>query len=185
MAQIEAVVAELPDRSLMLLDDDQGQRDALARQLHARGFEVTATGRVSDAMAMVRDAPPAFAVMDLRLSDGSGLDVCGALHRMRRTARSVMLSGYGDIATAVAAVKLGAADYLLKPADPGDLVRSLLGLSDARPEPSEVAMSPGRKRWEHIQRVFDGCGQNRSETARLLSMHRRTLQRILTRGAPA
>jgi len=184
MNEMTAAVATLVDRTLLVLDDDRCVRDLLSRQLGASGFLVTVAANVAEALGIVSETAPAFAVMDLHLDDGTGLDVCEALHRKRPDARSVMLSGYGDIATAVAAARRGAADYLLKPAEPIDLIRALLGRTTDAPAPSERTMSPARRRWEHIERVFNETGRNRSETARRLGMHRRTLQRILTRGAP-
>lgn len=151
----------------------------------SRGFDVTAAvGSVAEAMKIARDAPPAFAVVDLRLEDGDGLDVVRVLHQNRADCRAVMLTGYGNIATAVAAVKSGAIDYLAKPADADDVAKSLLARPDAKPEPPENPMSADRVRWEHIQRVFELCNHNVSETARRLNMHRRTLQRILAKRAP-
>lgn len=172
------------DRSLMILDDDAAFRTRLARALEGRGFDVTAVGSVAEASDMALKAPPAYAVLDLRLEDGSGLSVVEALSRHRADCRVVMLTGYGAIATAVAAVKAGAIDYLAKPADPEDIVKALLASPDDRPEPPENPMSADRIRWEHIQRVYELCGHNVSETARRLNMHRRTLQRILAKRAP-
>ena len=138
----------------------------------------------SEASEIAARQPPAFAVLDLRLEDGSGLSVVEALNKSRPDCRIVMLTGYGAIATAVAAVKAGAIDYLSKPADPEDIVKALLAAPDDKPEPPEHPMSADRIRWEHIQRVYELCGHNVSETARRLSMHRRTLQRILGKRAP-
>lgn len=172
------------DKSLLILDDDAAFRTRLARALEQRGFEVTAAGSVAEANDVVGKAPPAFAVLDLRLEDGSGLSVVEALNKSRPDCRVVMLTGYGAIATAVAAVKAGALDYLAKPADPEDIVKALLASPDEKPEPPENPMSADRIRWEHIQRVYELCGHNVSETARRLNMHRRTLQRILAKRAP-
>ncbi len=127
---------------------------------------------------------PAFAVLDMRLEDGNGLKVVEAITEVRPGARIVMLTGYGNIATAVAAVKAGAVDYLSKPADADDVARALLALPGESPGPPANPMSADRVRWEHIQRVFELCNNNVSETARRLSMHRRTLQRILAKRAP-
>lgn len=106
------------------------------------------------------------------------------LHEIREDSHAVVLTGYGAIATAVAAVKAGAIDYLAKPADIDDIVNSLLAARENRPEPPENPMSADRVRWEHIQRVYELCNHNVSETARRLNMHRRTLQRILAKRAP-
>lgn len=172
------------DKSLLILDDDAPFRTRLERALTHRGFEVTAVGTVAEALAIARDNPPAFAVVDLRLDDGDGLSVVRALHETRADCRAVMLTGYGNIATAVAAVKSGAIDYLSKPADADDVVKALLASPDAKPAPPDNPMSADRVRWEHIQRVFELCDHNVSETARRLNMHRRTLQRILAKRAP-
>jgi len=176
---------ELPDRSLLIVDDDAPFRQRLARAMEARGFVVTAAETAEEAMLVARKSPPAFAVVDLRLgTSGNGLDIVEALHQARPDARVIMLTGYGNIATAVAAVKHGAVDYLSKPADADDVANALLARRDAKPSPPENPMSADRVRWEHIQRVYELCGQNVSETARRLNMHRRTLQRILAKRAP-
>jgi two-component system response regulator RegA len=172
------------DKSLLILDDDAAFRTRLARALEGRGFEVNAVGSVAEANDIAIKTPPAYAVLDLRLEDGSGLSVVEALSKHRADCRVVMLTGYGAIATAVAAVKAGAIDYLAKPADPEDIVKALLAAPDDRPEPPDNPMSADRIRWEHIQRVYELCGHNVSETARRLNMHRRTLQRILAKRAP-
>jgi len=177
-------IATLPDKSLMVMDDDAPLRTRLGRALESRGFDVTLVGSVSEAMDKVKSEPPAFAVLDMRLEDGNGLKVVEALHQQRPDARAIVLTGYGAIATAVAAVKAGAADYLSKPADADDVVKALLALKDENPAPPENPMSADRVRWEHIQRVYELCGHNVSETARRLNMHRRTLQRILAKRAP-
>ena len=132
----------------------------------------------------VERSAPAFAVVDMRLGDGNGLDVISALKRRRPDARAIILTGYGNIATAVTAVKLGAIDYLAKPVDADDVVNALLALEGKSAEPPENPMSADRVRWEHIQRIYELCNRNVSETARRLNMHRRTLQRILAKRAP-
>lgn len=177
---------DLPeDKTLLIVDDDAPFRNRLTRAMAGRGFEVTdSVGTVAEALVLARNSPPAFAVVDLRLEDGDGLDVVRTLHESREDCRVVMLTGYGNIATAVAAVKSGAVDYLAKPADADDVVKALLAQPDAKPEPPENPMSADRVRWEHIQRVFELCNHNVSETARRLNMHRRTLQRILAKRAP-
>ena len=172
------------EKTLLILDDDAAFRTRLARALEQRGFEVTAVASVAEANEIATKSPPAYAVLDLRLEDGSGLAVVEALNKSRPDCRVVMLTGYGAIATAVAAVKAGALDYLAKPADPEDIVKALLARPDEKPEPPENPMSADRIRWEHIQRVYELCGHNVSETARRLNMHRRTLQRILAKRAP-
>ncbi len=175
----------LTDRTLLLLDDDAALRNRLGRALQSRGFTVTLAESVAEAMTAVQTDAPAFAVLDMRLEDGSGLQVVEVLREARPESRVIMLTGYGNIATAVAAVKAGAVDYLSKPADADDVVRALLAVEgEGGPAPPENPMSADRVRWEHIQRVFELCGQNVSETARRLNMHRRTLQRILAKRAP-
>lgn len=179
-----AELAPEGDTSLLVLDDDAPFRTRLARALEQRGFEVNAVATVAEASEIATKSPPAYAVLDLRLEDGSGLSVVEALNKSRPDCRVVILTGYGAIATAVAAVKAGAVDYLAKPADPEDIVKALLAPPDATPEPPDNPMSADRIRWEHIQRVYELCGHNVSETARRLNMHRRTLQRILAKRAP-
>ena len=184
MDDVQDVVGALPDKTLLLLDDDVALRTRLGRALESRGFEPVLVGGVAEALAAVKARPPAFAVLDMRLEDGNGLQVVEALRAARPDARAIMLTGYGAIATAVAAVKAGAVDYLPKPADADDVVRALLARKDMAPAPPENPMSADRVRWEHIQRVYELCNHNVSETARRLNMHRRTLQRILAKRAP-
>jgi two-component system response regulator RegA len=184
MTDLTAAVAELADKSLLVLDDDAPLRTRLGRALEQRGFEPILMATVAEAVAAVKIKAPAYAVLDLRLEDGSGLTVVEAIHAARPDARVVMLTGYGNIATAVAAVKAGALDYLPKPADADDVAKALLAQKDHSPAPPENPMSADRVRWEHIQRVYELCGHNVSETARRLNMHRRTLQRILAKRAP-
>jgi two-component system response regulator RegA len=172
------------DPSLLLVDDDAAFLGRLERAMTRRGFDVRVAGSVADGLAAVAEHAPAYAVVDLRLDDGNGLDVVSALHQSRPDARAVVLTGYGNIATAVTAVKLGATDYLSKPADADDVINALLTTGEDKPEPPENPMSADRVRWEHIQRVYELCDRNVSETARRLNMHRRTLQRILAKRAP-
>jgi len=184
MADIGEMVAALPDKSLLLLDDDAPLRTRLGRALEQRGFAVTLCASVAEAMSALKSQAPAHAVLDMRLEDGTGLKVVEAVRDVRPDAKVIMLTGYGNIATAVAAVKAGVIDYLSKPADADDVARALLAAKDAAPTPPENPMSADRVRWEHIQRVYEMCGHNVSETARRLNMHRRTLQRILAKRAP-
>lgn len=184
MTDVSDTVAGLPDKTLLVLDDDAPLRTRLGRALEQRGFDVTLAGSVAEGIAAVRANPPAFAVVDLKLDDGSGLKAVETIREVRPESRVVMLTGYGNIATAVAAVKAGAIDYLAKPADADDVVRALLAQTGETPAPPEKPMSADRVRWEHIQRVYELCNHNVSETARRLSMHRRTLQRILAKRAP-
>src|ERR1700744_2071558 len=172
MTDLSADVAALPDKTLLVLDDDAPLRTRLGRALEQRGFEPTLVGSVSEAIAAVKVHAPAYAVLDMRLEDGNGLKVVEAVRDARPDAKIIMLTGYGNIASAVQAVKAGAVDYLPKPADADDVVRALLARDDI-PAPPENPMSADRVRWEHIQRVYELCGHNVSETARRLNMHRR------------
>ena len=182
MADVAAAIPN--ERSLLIVDDDKSFLQRLARAMESRGFQVVTAESVADGLAQVEKAPPAFAVVDMRLSDGNGLEVITALKRHRADARGIILTGYGNIATAVNAVKLGAIDYLAKPADADDVIAALLTVDGRKAEPPEYPMSADRVRWEHIQRIYELCGRNVSETARQLNMHRRTLQRILAKRAP-
>jgi two-component system response regulator RegA len=180
----DAAVTLGVDRSLLLVDDDEAFVKRLAKAMEKRGFLAETADSVAAGCAIAADHPPAYAVVDLRLGDGNGLQVVEALHAKRPDCRVVVLTGYGAIATAVAAVKIGAIDYLSKPADANDIMNALLAKADADPAPPEQLMSADRVRWEHIQRVYEMCDRNVSETARRLSMHRRTLQRILAKRSP-
>ena len=182
--QDDLLAAIGPDRSLLLVDDDEAFLRRLARAMEKRGFEVATAESVAAGKALAGGKPPAYAVVDLRLEDGNGLDVVEALRARRPDCRVVVLTGYGAIATAVAAVKIGAIDYLSKPADANDVANALLANGESLPPPPENPMSADRVRWEHIQRVYEQCDRNVSETARRLSMHRRTLQRILAKRSP-
>ena len=173
-----------PDASLLLVDDDAVFVNRLARAMERRGFQAVVAETVQAALQIVRTRPTAYAVVDLRLEDGSGLDVVDALRDARPEARIVVLTGYGAIATAVAAVTMGATDYLAKPADADGVTTARLSSDGALPPPPENPMSADRVRWEHIQRVYEQCDRNVSETARRLHMHRRTLQRILAKRSP-
>lgn len=172
------------DSSLLLVDDDEPFLRRLATAMGKRGFSVETADSVAAGKAIAVSRPPAYAVIDLRLEDGNGLDVVEAIRERRPDARVVVLTGYGAIATAVAAVKIGAVDYLSKPADANDISAALLTPNGELPPPPENPMSADRVRWEHIQRVYELCDRNVSETARRLNMHRRTLQRILAKRSP-
>ncbi len=176
--------ATLNERSLLIVEDDKSFLQRLARAMETRGFVVSTAESVADGLLQVEKAPPAFAVVDMRLADGNGLDVISAMTKHRPEARAIILTGYGNIATAVNAVKLGAVDYLAKPVDADDVVAALLAVDNKKIDPPENPMSADRVRWEHIQRIYELCGRNVSETARRLNMHRRTLQRILAKRAP-
>jgi len=172
------------DTSLLIVEDDKPFLTRLARAMESRGFTVDTAESVEEAVVKARANPPAYAVVDMRLGDGNGLDVVAAIREKREDARTIILTGYGNIATAVTAVKLGAVDYLSKPADADDIFAALTRTSGERAAPPENPMSADRVRWEHIQRVYEMCERNVSETARRLNMHRRTLQRILAKRAP-
>jgi two-component system, response regulator RegA len=181
----EDLTADLgADRTLLLVDDDEPFVKRLAKAMEKRGFLTETAQSVAEGRVKAMARPPAFAVVDLRLEDGNGLEIIEALREKRPSCRIVVLTGYGAIATAVAAVKIGAIDYLSKPADADDVVHALLAKGGNLPEPPENPMSADRVRWEHIQRVYEMCERNVSETARRLSMHRRTLQRILAKRGP-
>lgn len=173
-----------PDASLLLVDDDRPFLQRLARAMETRGFKVTMAESVQDGIASVKLNPPAYAVVDLKLGDGNGLDVIEEIRNRRDDTHMIVLTGYGNIASAVNAVKLGAIDYLSKPADADDIFAALTRHADDKVPVPENPMSADRVRWEHIQRVYEMCDRNVSETARRLNMHRRTLQRILAKRAP-
>jgi two-component system response regulator RegA len=181
----EAALLFEKDKTLLIVDDDRPFLNRLARAMVARGFTVTCAETVSEGISAVQSAPPAFAIIDMRLSDGNGLDVIGELKQRRPEARGIILTGYGNISSAVLAIKLGAFDYLAKPTDADEIFAAIINSNinsagEAPPNP----MSAERVRWEHIQRIFELCNRNVSETARRLNMHRRTLQRILAKRAP-
>ena len=185
MAMAESRAAGVSgDRTLLIVEDDKSFLQRLARAMESRGFTVTTAESIAEGLARLETASPAFAVVDMRLADGNGLEVISALKRRRPDARAIILTGYGNIATAVNAVKMGAVDYLAKPVDANDVVAALLAHDGATAEPPEHPMSADRVRWEHIQRIYEMCNRNVSETARRLNMHRRTLQRILAKRAP-
>ena len=172
------------DRSLLIVEDDTSFLQRLARAMEGRGFTVMTAESVTDGPVQVEREAPAFAVVDMRLPDGNGLDVVSTIKKRRPAARAIILTGYANIATAVTAVKLGAVDYLAKPVDADDVVAALLALDNKEFRPPQNTMSVARVRWEHIQRIYELYGRNVSETARRLNMHRRTLQRILARRMP-
>ena len=172
------------ETTLLIVDDDKPFLTRLARAMEGRGFQVETAESVEEAVAKARENPPAYAVVDMRLGDGKGLDVVKAIREKREDSRTIILTGYGNIATAVTAVKLGAIDYLSKPADADDIYAALTRTGGESVAPPENPMSADRVRWEHIQRVYEMCDRNVSETARRLNMHRRTLQRILAKRAP-
>ena len=177
-------MTELKDKSLLIVDDDNPFRDRLSRAMEKKGFVVTQAESVKQGIDSLKLVKPAFAVIDLRLNDGNGLEVVKEIQNLNKESRIIMLTGYGNIPTAVAAIKHGAIDYLAKPADADDVENALLADPNSKASPPENPMTADRVRWEHIHRVFELCNRNVSETARRLKMHRRTLQRILSKRSP-
>ena len=172
------------DKSLLIVDDDNPFRERLARAMEKKGFVVTQAESVKKGLDSLKLTKPAFAVVDLRLNDGNGLEVVKEIQNLNTHSRIIMLTGYGNIPTAVAAIKHGAIDYLAKPADADDVEKALLADPKSKAQPPENPMTADRVKWEHIHRVFERCNRNVSETARRLKMHRRTLQRILSKRSP-
>ena len=177
-------LSDFDNKSLLIVDDDSPFRERLARAMEKKGFEVIQAEGVQKGIDAVKIKKPGFAVVDLRLGDGNGLDVVKEIQNSNSSSRIIMLTGYGNIPTAVAAIKEGAIDYLAKPADADDVEKALLADPNKKPQPPENPMSADRVKWEHIHRVFELCNRNVSETARRLKMHRRTLQRILSKRSP-
>ena len=183
MANIQKIT-DFKDNSLLIVDDDNPFRERLARAMEKKGFTVSQAQGVKVGIEAVKTKKPAFAVVDLRLGDGNGLEVVKEIQTSNPESRIIMLTGYGNIPTAVAAIKEGAIDYLAKPADADDVEKALLADPKTKAQPPENPMSADRVKWEHIHRVFELCNRNVSETARRLKMHRRTLQRILSKRSP-
>ena len=177
-------ISDLEYKTLLIVDDDDSFRNRLSRAMEKKGFEVKDAKTVVGAIKLAKLSPPKFALVDLRLEDGSGLDVVQEINNNKKDSRIVMLTGYGNLPTAVAAVKAGALDYIAKPVDADDVESTLLATSNSKAKPPEDPMSADRVKWEHIHRVFELCNRNVSETARRLKMHRRTLQRILSKKSP-
>ena len=177
-------ISNFADKSLLIVDDDNALRDRLARAMEKKGFQVIQAENVEKGISQVNKAPPAFAIIDLRLNDGSGLEIVKNIQKLKKDSRVVMLTGYGNIPTAVAAIKAGAIDYIPKPVDADDVENALLASPESKAIPPTSPMSADRVKWEHINRIFELCNRNVSETARKLKMHRRTLQRILSKRSP-
>ena len=177
-------IVDFVDKSLLIVDDDNPLRDRLSRAMEKKGFQVTQAESVAQGISQAINSPPAFAVIDLRLNDGNGLEIVKKIQKIKKNSRIILLTGYGNIPTAVAAVKAGAIDYIPKPADADDVENALLASPETKAKPPENPMSADRVKWEHIHRVFELCNKNVSETARRLKMHRRTLQRILSKRSP-
>ena len=181
---LQLKISDFEDKSLLIVDDDDPLRGRLSRAMEKKGFLVKEAKSKKEALDLAKKSPPNFAVVDLRLDDGNGLDVVKELFKLKKSSRIVMLTGYGNLPTAVAAVKAGAIDYIAKPVDADDVEAALLASPDTKAKPPTDPMSADRVKWEHIYRVFELCNRNVSETARRLKMHRRTLQRILSKRAP-
>jgi two-component system response regulator RegA len=177
-------IKDFKDKSLLIVDDDNPFRERLARAMEKKGFVVTQAESVKKGIDSLKMTKPAFAVVDLRLNDGNGLEVVKEIQYLNANSRIIMLTGYGNIPTAVSAIKHGAIDYLAKPADADDVEKALLADPKSKAQPPENPMTADRVKWEHIHRVFELCNRNVSETARKLKMHRRTLQRILSKRSP-
>ena len=177
-------ITDFANKTLLIVDDDSPLRDRLSRAMEKKGFLVTQAESVKQGINQAKNLPPAFAVVDLRLNDGNGLEVVREIQKLKKNSRIVLLTGYGNIPTAVAAIKAGAIDYIPKPADADDVENALLASPESTAKPPENPMSADRVKWEHIHRVFELCNRNVSETARRLKMHRRTLQRILSKRSP-
>ena len=177
-------LSDFSDKTLLILDDDDPLRGRLSRAMEKKGFTIKEAKTVAEGLQIAKNSPPGFALIDLRLEDGSGLDVVKEISKNKKDCRIVMLTGYGNLPTAVAAVKAGAIDYIAKPVDADDVEAALLAAPESNAKPPENPMSADRVKWEHIHRVFELCNRNVSETARRLKMHRRTLQRILSKRSP-
>ena len=184
LSSVQLKISDFEDKSLLIVDDDDPLRGRLSRAMEKKGFTVREAKSIEEGLKSVKNNPPNFAVVDLRLEDGNGLDVVKELSKINKDCRIVMLTGYGNLPTAVAAVKAGAIDYMAKPVDADDVEASLLASPESKARPPENPMSADRVKWEHIHRVFELCNRNVSETARRLKMHRRTLQRILSKRSP-
>ena len=169
--------------SLLIVEDDEPLRGRLVRAFTERGFDVRAASTIGEARAIAEDEPPEFAVLDLRIRQESGLALIPILHELDPETRIVVLTGYGSVATAVEAVRRGAVHYLTKPADADEILAALQGQADGSGTGAAdwQPMTLDRLEWEHINRVLMNCGGNVSEAARLLGLHRRSLQRKLAK----
>lgn len=175
------VTSEDGANSLLIVEDDEALRTRLSQAMARRGFAVSAASSVAEAQEIIDAAPPRHAIVDLRLLDGTGLTVVAALRKAQTPCRTVVLTGYGNIPTAVAAARIGAVDYIAKPATADEIVDVLLTPEGATPPPPANTVEPEEARRAHIEHVYAEAGENVSRTARLLNMHRRTLQRVLKR----
>ena len=171
-------------KELMIVDDDLPFRERLSRSMEKNDFIVESFPSFNESLKRIKEKKFDYAIVDMRLNDGSGLELIKKIRQISPKTKSLLLTGYGNIATAVAAIKSGAIDYLPKPAEIDQIYDALTNSKEILPPPPENPMTADRIRWEHIQRVFVQCNRNVSETARRLRMHRRTLQRILNKHAP-
>lgn len=184
-----AANANTAERAALVIDDDEVFRNRLCRALTSRGWEATGAADGATALKLAAASSPDLAIVDLRLPEMSGLDIVRELHKLDETICVIMLTGYGSIATALTATKLGASHYLSKPADADQILAAYQKISEGQmpelnePAPGEVP-SLARVEWEHIQRVLADCEGNISQAAKLLGLHRRSLQRKLTKYPP-
>lgn len=169
------------ERTILLVDDDDRFRQRLARAFEGRGFHVRSAANEADALALAREESPELALVDLKMPNGSGLVLVRELKAIDAATNVVVLTGYGSIATAVEAVKLGATHYLSKPADVDDILAAFARAEGDADLATDAAETPSlaRVEWEHIQRVLQDCGGNVSVAAKRLGLHRRSLQRKL------
>ena len=172
------------NKNLLIVDDDTPFRERLTRSMTKKGFVVESFSKYYDGLNRCNEVEFHYAIIDMRLEDGSGLELIKKIKQISPLTKSLLLTGYGNIATAVAAIKTGAIDYLPKPAEIDQIFDALTNSNETLPPPPENPMTADRIRWEHIHRVYILCKRNVSETARRLRMHRRTLQRILNKHAP-
>lgn len=171
-------------KRVLIVDGDEPFRFRLSRILSQRNFEVKSAGTLQDATRTIYLFSPDYILMDIKLSDGNGLEYIGKIKNIDPKINVIIATSYASIATTVEAMKAGAFDYIPKPLDEDLLVRIMMDLKPSQNIEALTPMSPDRVRWEHIQRIFSECNRNVSLTARCLKMHRRTLQRILTKRAP-
>lgn len=171
-------------KRLLLVDSEAHTRARLKRILAAEDFSVTGVDGIRNAMAAIREVEFAYAVIELRLGDGNGLALIKHLRRLQNSPRIVVVTGFDSFATVILALRAGAADYLPKPIDEGALLDALLDRMPMLPPVPDTPLGVTRVCWEHVQRVFEQCDRNVTETARRLGMHRRSLQRMLSKRAP-
>ena len=180
-------MTERDKQAVLIIDDDEVFRVRLGRAFTARGWEAHSAASGAEALAIAREIAPDLATVDLRLEGESGIDLVKSLRDLDTTITIVMLTGYGSIATALEAVRQGADHYLSKPVDVDQILAAFESARSAVPagaQPPLTVPSLARVEWEHIQRVLSDCGGNISQAARLLGLHRRSLQRKLSKYPP-